>query len=172
LEEVCCNPIAETQSNSSYYYKIIDAPIGAVTLIANDRALVSLLWGKNSNVDKYQFEDQHPMLLKSEIQLREYFLNQRTTFDIPLEPAGTEFQKQVWRELLKIPYGETISYGEQARRLGRPTSARAVGAANGKNPIGILIPCHRVIGASGALTGFAGGIEMKKKLLMIEGREN
>lgn len=109
------------------------------------------------------------ILLGAERQLGEYFSGTRTVFNLPLEPRGTDFQKQVWQQLLKIPYGQHISYGEQARRLGRPKASRAVGAANGKNPIGIIIPCHRVIGASGSLTGFAGGIEMKRQLLALEG---
>ncbi len=131
------------------------------------------MWGQSlaaeeDHARKRKSGSEHPILMTAEIQLKEYFMGQRTSFDIPLEPEGTEFQKRVWQELSKIPYGQTISYGEQARRLGRPKAARAVGAANGKNPIGIIVPCHRVLGASGALTGFAGGIETKKQLLAIE----
>lgn len=113
--------------------------------------------------------NSNPVLKETEIQLEEYFLGKRRTFDIPLAPRGTEFQKRVWDQLLKIPYGKYITYGEQAVRLGQPKAARAVGAANGKNPIGIIIPCHRVLGSSGCLTGFAGGLEMKRKLLALEG---
>jgi methylated-DNA-[protein]-cysteine S-methyltransferase len=104
-------------------------------------------------------------------QLREYFAGQRTRFDLPLHPAGTAFQRDVWSELQRIPYGETISYGELARRVGHPAAARAVGAANGANPIPIVIPCHRVIGANGKLTGFGGGIPVKQKLLALESRQ-
>jgi methylated-DNA-[protein]-cysteine S-methyltransferase len=147
--------------------KILNSPVGPITLLASDTALVSLIWGEDLSTEKKSKND-HPILLATEIQLREYFIGQRTAFDIPLDPQGTEFQKIVWQELLKIPYGQTISYGEQALRLGRPKAARAVGGANGKNPIGIIIPCHRVIGASGFLTGFAGGIETKRLLLKIE----
>jgi len=125
-----------------------------------------LKWGASSEHSGHS--DGNPILARAEIQLREYFSGKRTVFDIPLAPEGTEFRKLVWQQLAKIPYGQTISYGEQARRLGRPSAARAVGAANGKNPIGIIIPCHRVIGATGSLTGFAGGIESKRKLLALE----
>lgn len=111
------------------------------------------------------------ILNRAQVQLKEYFSGKRFSFDLPLEPKGTEFQKQVWQQLLKIPYGQHISYGEQAKRLGRPKAARAVGGANGKNPIGIIIPCHRVIGASGHLTGFAGGLDIKTQLLSLEGNQ-
>lgn len=116
-----------------------------------------------------QCGQSNSILEKTEDQLKEYFSGKRSVFDIPLDPNGTNFQKQVWQQLLKIPYGQYITYGEQARRLGSPKSARAVGAANGKNPIGIIIPCHRVIGASGHLTGFAGGLKIKRQLLDLEG---
>jgi methylated-DNA-[protein]-cysteine S-methyltransferase len=101
-------------------------------------------------------------------QLREYFAGQRADFDLPLAPEGTEFQRTVWRNLRDIPYGETISYGELAKRVGNPKASRAVGAANGQNPIPIVIPCHRVIGANGKLTGFGGGLPTKEALLALE----
>lgn len=101
-------------------------------------------------------------------QLIEYFAGARKSFDLSLSPSGTTFQQSVWTELRKIPYGTTINYGEQARRIGQPKASRAVGAANGKNPIAIIVPCHRVVGASGSLTGFAGGMDMKKALLDLE----
>jgi methylated-DNA-[protein]-cysteine S-methyltransferase len=104
------------------------------------------------------------------MQLREYFAGERQAFDLPLNPGGTEFMRGVWAELERIPFGETISYGELARRIGQPTAARAVGMANGKNPIPIIIPCHRVIGSDGRLTGFAGGIPNKERLLLHESR--
>ncbi len=129
------------------------------------------MWGHKLPKDSYIKDSgkYNQILTATEVQLKEYFAGQRTVFEIPLAPKGTDFQKRVWRELSKIPYGNFISYGEQARRIGRPKSARAVGAANGKNPIGIVIPCHRVLGSTGSLTGFAGGLEMKKQLLAIEG---
>ncbi len=98
-------------------------------------------------------------------QIEEFFAGERHTFDFPLAPKGTEFQKRVWAELLRIPFGETISYGELARRVGNPAASRAVGSANGKNPISLIVPCHRVIGSNGKLTGYGGGLELKEKLL-------
>ena len=170
LEKVRRNNVTKTKN--SFVYKIIDSPVGQITLVATDKALISLMWGKNKNDLKgfVRAEKNHAILTIVEAQLKDYFKGKRKTFDIPLVPEGTEFQKLVWLQLLKIPFGETISYGEQAKRLGKPNAARAVGAANGKNPIGIIIPCHRVIGASGSLTGFAGGLDAKKFLLALEGR--
>jgi methylated-DNA-[protein]-cysteine S-methyltransferase len=101
-------------------------------------------------------------------QLAEYFDGTRTAFDLPLDPIGTPFQRTVWRALVEIPYGETVTYGELAQRLGRPSAARAVGLANGRNPIGIIVPCHRVVGANGDLTGYGGGLERKRHLLDLE----
>ena len=101
-------------------------------------------------------------------ELREYFAGERRTFTVPLAPAGTPFQLRVWRALLEIPYGETTSYGELAQRLGQPTASRAVGLANGSNPIPVIIPCHRVIGANGSLTGYGGGLPIKQRLLALE----
>lgn len=143
-------------------------------MVASEKALLHLTWGKvklnlGYELQKITAGKSHPILDKVEHQLQEYFSKKRTKFNIPLSPEGTEFQKQAWQQLLKIPYGQHITYGEQARRIQRPKSVRAVGAANGKNPIGIIIPCHRVIGASGHLTGFAGGLEIKKQLLVLEG---
>lgn len=157
-----------------YECQRIESPVGLITLIASAEALVSLRWGQGvlDRVDSMGAISQssaNGILRRTAEQLREYFCGKRHAFDIPLDPQGTDFQKQVWQQLLKIPYGQTISYGEQAQRLGRPQAARAVGAANGKNPIGIIIPCHRVIGASGHLTGFAGGLEVKRQLLDLEG---
>jgi methylated-DNA-[protein]-cysteine S-methyltransferase len=105
-----------------------------------------------------------------ETQLHEYFSGERTSFDLELEPRGTPFQHRVWQALRQIPYGETMRYGELAERIGRPAAARAVGAANGANPIAVIIPCHRLIGANGALTGYAGGVERKQALLDLEAR--
>ncbi len=172
LEEICRNPLEEKQE--SYQHRTIESPVGPITLIASDVALVSLSWGEDLSEFAAHLRPGHggkrnPLLTASATQLKEYFIGKRTLFDIPLAPNGTEFQKRVWQQLLKIPYGQYITYGEQARRLGQPKSARAVGAANGKNPIGIIIPCHRVLGASGCLTGFAGGLETKRQLLAIEG---
>jgi methylated-DNA-[protein]-cysteine S-methyltransferase len=114
-------------------------------------------------------DDRHPLLQRAATQLGEYFGGKRSAFELPLAFDGTEFQKQCWHALLEIPYGETRSYGEQARRIGRPSAARAVGMANHDNPIAILIPCHRVIAADGSLAGFGGGIAIKRALLELEG---
>lgn len=166
----------ENESLSGEQFLIVESPIGPLTLVANDNALLSLDWGDSATKYRARFysntketSHENPILLAAKKQLEEYFSGQRKIFDLPLAPTGTDFQKRAWKELLKIPYGKTITYGEQARRLKQPQAARAVGGANGKNPIGIIIPCHRVIGASGDLTGFAGGVEMKKTLLAIEG---
>lgn len=155
-------------------FKTIDSPVGPITFVASREALLSLQWGTellDSLPTPFPDDEKnpHPILAWTEAQLTEYFQGLRKVFDVPLAPSGTEFQRDAWRELRKIPYGQTITYGEQARRLGQPKSARAVGAANRRNPIGIIIPCHRVIGASGDLTGFAGGLEAKRRLLELEG---
>jgi methylated-DNA-[protein]-cysteine S-methyltransferase len=110
-----------------------------------------------------------PLLVRVAAQLAEYFEHRRTTFDVALDPAGTPFQQRVWQALMTIPFGETVSYAEIAQRIGQPRAVRAVGLANGRNPIPILIPCHRVIGADGSLTGYAGGLAIKRALLELEG---
>jgi len=152
--------------------KTIASPVGDLTLVASDQGLVAILW-ENDSSDRVKLgaveEDAgHPVLEATEDQLREYFAGTRTRFDLPLDFRGTDFQKSVWAELLAIPFGETRSYGEIAMKLGRPTASRAVGAANGRNPISIVAPCHRVIGSTGKLTGFAGGLAAKEYLLGLE----
>jgi methylated-DNA-[protein]-cysteine S-methyltransferase len=116
----------------------------------------------------FSCDDLHPVVREAMGQLASYFAGQRMEFDLPLDPAGTEFQKRVWKALSGIPYGETRSYSELARSIGKPAAVRAVGAANGRNPIGIIVPCHRVIGASGKLVGYGGGLPMKRMLLDLE----
>ncbi|MFT6068067.1 MAG: methylated-DNA-[protein]-cysteine S-methyltransferase [Bacteriovoracaceae bacterium] len=147
-------------------------PVGELTLIGSDKGLSALLWedDKPDRVRvKAEVEDKdHSVLKEAEAEIREYFLGTRKHFTIALNPIGTEFQLKVWNELKKIPYGETISYKELAIRVGNPKASRAVGGANGKNPLSIIVPCHRVIGASGKLTGFAGGVDVKSKLLNFE----
>ncbi len=150
---------------TSMKFYIINSPIGHLTLTATEHALTSLTWGKTN---PGHVLSKNRILETAELQLREYFAGDRFVFNIPMAPAGTDFQKRAWQELLKIPLGTYLTYGEQARRLGQPKASRAVGAANGKNPIGIIIPCHRVIGANGSLTGFAGSIEIKRQLLAHE----
>jgi methylated-DNA-[protein]-cysteine S-methyltransferase len=142
---------------------VINSPIGPLTLTERDGALAGLAFGARGACDP-----PTPLLRRATGQLNEYFAGERRSFDLPLAPSGTEFQLACWQALAEIPYGETRSYGEQARRIGRPDRARAVGAANGANPIAIILPCHRVIGADGSLTGFGGGLETKRRLLDLE----
>jgi methylated-DNA-[protein]-cysteine S-methyltransferase len=157
------------------FYKFIDSPISKLKLVASDKGLVAILWEKE-NPRRVRLSDlaedpYHPMLIETQQQLAEYFAGKRKSFGIPLDMRGTRFQNDVWQALLAIPFGETRTYGELARQLGNPNATRAVGAANGRNPISIIVPCHRVIGASGKLTGFAGGLKAKAHLLGLEGRD-
>ena len=150
----------------------VPSPIGELTLIVSDAGVRALLW-EGERPDRVRVgddiaEDDHPLLDLAAGQLAEYFAGDRHDFDLPLDLQGTEFQRAAWRALCTIPYGETVSYGEQARRLGDVRKARAVGAANGRNPVSIIVPCHRVIGADGSLTGFAAGTETKAWLLAHE----
>lgn len=153
-------------------YKDIPSPVGLIRIIASDRGLVAVIWeGENYKRTKLSVpvkDENHPILLQTEKQLNEYFENKRTSFDIPLDFNGTEFQVRVWEALLKIPYGVTKTYGELAKILGDIKAVRAVGGALNKNPISIIVPCHRVVGASGKLVGFAGGLENKSILLDLE----
>lgn len=158
---------------NNYTTKTIDSPVGRLTLIANQkRKLSAILWENDDpNLVKPEnmTEDNYDqVLLEAEQQLKEYFEGERQIFSFDLDFNGTEFQKKVWNALLTIPFGETRSYGDIARQIGNPKSVRAVGAANGKNPISIVIPCHRVIGSTGKLVGFGGGIENKALLLDLE----
>lgn len=156
----------------NHFYKIIKSPLGNLTLIANDNALKSIAWmGEGVSKEKFPnaiLKNDHPLLQETETELLEYFAGKRKKFTIKLDPDGTDFQKKSWAYLQKIPYGETRSYGEQAAGIGNKKACRAVGGANGRNPIPIIIPCHRVIGSNGTLTGFASGVEIKKTLLDLE----
>lgn len=150
------------------------SPVGTLKLVASERGLAAILW-QDDRADRVRLgamteAPDHPVLIETKRQLGEYFAGTRDRFDLPLDFHGTDFQKSVWVALLMIPFGETRSYAEIATSLGRPTATRAVGAANGKNPISIVAPCHRVIGSDGSLTGFAGGLEGKKYLLELERR--
>jgi methylated-DNA-[protein]-cysteine S-methyltransferase len=158
----------------TFSYKTMQSPVGELTLVASAHGLSAILW-ENDDPARVRLgplveDNAHPVLVEAERQLGDYFAGTRKAFTVPLDFHGTEFQKSVWAALLAIPYGETRSYGEIARAVGRPTAFRAVGAANGRNPISIIAPCHRVIGTNGALTGFAGGLEAKKLLLGLETR--
>ncbi|MBI1362443.1 MAG: methylated-DNA--[protein]-cysteine S-methyltransferase [Proteobacteria bacterium] len=156
----------------THFYTTTPSPVGELTLIANGKAIVGLYWDI-SDVDSLlagaKRDDTHPVLKQALAELKEYFAGKRTTFDVPVAfDHGTDFQRQCWEALKAIPYGKTYSYGEQAGRIGRPKAVRAVGGANGQNPISIIVPCHRVVGADGSLTGFGGGIERKAYLLNLE----
>jgi methylated-DNA-[protein]-cysteine S-methyltransferase len=154
-------------SEASMFYDFLDSPIGPLVIVCDEDALTALLLPKNGKpghiAPEWQRSSSH--LREVRAQLAAYFAGKLLTFDVPLAPRGTEFQRSVWDELLRIPYGDTMSYIELARRIGNPAAMRAVGAANGANPIAIIVPCHRVIGADGTLTGYGGGLPAKRWLL-------
>lgn len=151
-------------------YCYVETPIGRLLLAGDETAVHQIQFAPNSPESGWVQRATEP-LREAARQLKEYFAGKRTTFNLPLEPEGTAFQKTVWKNLRDIPYGDTISYGELARRVGNPKASRAVGAANGQNPLPIVVPCHRVIGANGKLTGFGGGIPVKEALLALESRQ-
>ncbi|MFM7253927.1 MAG: methylated-DNA--[protein]-cysteine S-methyltransferase [Ilumatobacteraceae bacterium] len=160
----------------------VDSPVGALTVIASASGLRAVLWPGERYDDRGRVRASHAgglatvthdpddVMAMTVRQLGEYFDGRRRQFDVPLDPIGTPFQLDAWRVLREIPFGQTMTYGEQARALGDANKARAVGAANGKNPISIIVPCHRVVGGNGALTGFAGGLDAKSWLLGHERR--
>lgn len=157
----------------SYVYKFMTSPVGQLKLVARGEKLAAVLWENDRpdrvRLDALREDARHTALCQAEQQLAEYFAGKRVRFDLDLDFAGTEFQKRVWQALLTIPYGQTRSYREIAAQIGNADAVRAVGAANGRNPISIIAPCHRVIGSSGSLTGFAGGLQAKALLLSLEG---
>lgn len=165
------NPLFPTKPAGALHFTTVPTAFGDFTIIADEAAVTGVRypgaerdesWGEPvSSVD-------HPLLADAAAQLRAFLAGERTAFDVPLRPTGTDFQLQVWAALVQIPYGQTLSYAEQAVAIGRPNAARAVGAANGRNPIPVIIPCHRVIGSAGALTGYAGGVDIKARLLDLE----
>ncbi len=157
-----------------HVFKTVPSPVGTLTLVASDDGLRGLLFENTTVLSGEAFrlleEDKsHEILTRAEHQLEEYFTGRRRTFDLPLSLEGTAFQKQVWQSLLNIPYGEIVSYGQIAEDLGDARKARPVGGAVGSNPVGIIVPCHRVIGKDGSLTGFGGGLDVKTYLLKHEG---
>jgi methylated-DNA-[protein]-cysteine S-methyltransferase len=156
------------------YSKNIKTPVGKLTLVAHDDALVAVLWEKEKRgrvkIGSHFPVKKHAILDETERQIVEYFRGERMTFNIRLKFKGTEFQRKVWKELQRIPYGTTPSYSALAKKIGSPKAYRAVGSANGKNPLSIIVPCHRVIGKDKRLTGFAGGIENKSYLVALEAR--
>ncbi|GAB3915591.1 methylated-DNA--[protein]-cysteine S-methyltransferase [Larkinella terrae] len=158
-----------------YYYKTMPSPVGQLKLVGSDKGLAAVLWENDDPrrvpINATIEDETHPVLLEAEQQLNDYFAGKRTVFSFQLDFIGTEFQRKVWQALLTIPFGETRSYGDIARQIGDIKAVRAVGAANGKNPISIIAPCHRVIGSTGKLTGFAGGLAAKAYLLKLETRQ-
>lgn len=157
------------------YIDRFSTPVGRMMLIASSQGLHAVMWDRESETDlerevlaRMLPGRSFPLIVQAKRQLRDYFAGQRKSFDIPIKLYGTEFQKRAWRELMRIPYGRTISYGEQARRLGATNKARAVGSANGKNPISIIVPCHRVVARNGAIGGYGGGLPAKSLLLRLE----
>jgi len=160
--------------NIKTYCQKISSPIGRIYISADNRYLRAISFSENRQsaadlVGGIIFES-NPIIQQAAEQLRQYFARKRTTFDLPITFTGTEFQRKTWQSLLNIPYGETRSYLQQARAIGNPKAVRAVGRANGLNPIAIVVPCHRVIGKSGKLTGYAGGLERKEFLLNLESK--
>jgi methylated-DNA-[protein]-cysteine S-methyltransferase len=152
-------------------WHVVESPIGDLLLMGDGSALTGLHMhaaGEGAAAADPAWEHDPGAFAEVEAQLRAYFDGERTEFDLELAPSGTDFQLDVWRALVEVPYGETASYGEIARRVGRPTGFRAVGAANGQNPIAVIIPCHRIIGSGGSLTGYGGGLDRKRLLLDLE----
>jgi methylated-DNA-[protein]-cysteine S-methyltransferase len=162
-----------TMTTTAYAYTLMNSPVGTLRLIASDKGLAGV-WFERTRPGRVRPRGdvenaRHPVLVETERQLREYFAGRRQSFDLPLDFVGTPFQRSVWKALLTIPFGQTRSYGQIAKQVGRPSASRAVGAANGRNPVAIVAPCHRVIGSTGALTGFGGGLDVKERLLRLEG---
>jgi methylated-DNA-[protein]-cysteine S-methyltransferase len=159
----------------TYVYKTIKTPVGELKLVGSDKGLAAILWENDRpnrvRLDIVSEDKNHAVLVETEQQLQDYFAGKRKAFSLNLDFNGTEFQKKVWQALLTIPFGKTKSYGEIANQIGNVKAVRAVGAANGRNPISIIAPCHRVIGANGTLTGFAGGLETKAFLLQLEAKQ-
>lgn len=158
---------------SKHRFTVVEpTPIGPVSVVADGDEIVGVYMEVHKHgADPSEYgerADEDPLLVQAVRQLSEYFAGRRTEFDLPLRPQGTDFQQRVWRALCDIPFGQTWSYGELAQHIGSPTASRAVGLANGRNPISIVIPCHRVIGANGSMTGYGGGIERKRWLLAHE----
>jgi methylated-DNA-[protein]-cysteine S-methyltransferase len=155
-----------------HFSKTMPSPVGRLTLVASEKGLAAILWENDDpqrvRLGPLQEKPDHPILRETERQLNDYFAGKLTRFSLPLDFTGTPFQKKVWEALAAIPFGETRTYGEIATQIGHPKAVRAVGAANGRNPISIVAACHRVIGRNGKLTGFAGGLETKASLLALE----
>jgi methylated-DNA-[protein]-cysteine S-methyltransferase len=156
------------------YRSTIPSPVGDLTLVASDAGLRAVMFHADENVDRVRIgrdgtdvvdDPDHPVIHQAATELAEYFAGDRTDFDVAVDAVGTEFQRTAWTALRAIPFGATASYAQQARRIGKPSAVRAVGAANGRNPVAIIVPCHRVVGSNGALVGFGGGVDRKAWLL-------
>jgi methylated-DNA-[protein]-cysteine S-methyltransferase len=169
-DRLSCSGAAEM---STTFYTQIESPLGPLLLAGDDAGLRQILFvnGRHPAQPESSWKEDHAPLSKTIRQLHAYFAGELENFDLQLAPEGTPFQLGVWRSLCDIPYGETISYGELAGRIGNPKASRAVGLANGSNPLPIVIPCHRVIGSNGKLTGYGGGLPIKEKLLALERRQ-
>lgn len=154
-------------------FSVFESPFGGVIVAGDDRGLSFLDFQRGRNAPKpgedWTEDERWPLFRDVRRQVREYFARRRTIFELPLAPRGTPFQRRVWEELTRVPYGTTLTYTELARRAGKPKAIRAAGAANGRNPISIVIPCHRVLGKDGSLTGYGGGLDVKRALLLLEG---
>lgn len=149
-------------------YLRVATPIGPLLVVGDYQAVRFVRFPNEAEPDRVWFEARAGPVREAARQLEAYFARRRTAFELPLAPQGSPFQQRVWEELRRIPYGETVSYGELAKRIGQPTASRAVGAANGANPIPIIIPCHRAVGGDGSMTGFGGGVALKRMLLALE----
>lgn len=157
----------------THYSSDLESPVGTIKLLAQEDALTHILWPTHKHAPSLTTTDapEHPVLQQAAAELAAYFTGERKSFSVPIAPQGTAFQQEVWAALREIPWGETCSYAALAQAIGRPKAVRAVGAANGRNPLSIIVPCHRVIGSKGTLTGYAGGVETKAWLLQHEQSE-
>jgi methylated-DNA-[protein]-cysteine S-methyltransferase len=164
--------MTDHKTTKTHVYKRMASPVGTLTLAATDDGLAAILWENDrpARVPLHMVAERndHPLLVEAERQLTEFFTGRRTHFELKMDVDGTPFQRSVWNALLTIPFGETRTYADIARQIGNPRAVRAVGSANGRNPLSIVAPCHRVVGSTGALTGFAGGLEVKAQLLAFE----
>lgn len=151
-----------------HYFDGINTPIGRLHIVATDDAIVRIYFPNEKWNERFERLPEHKLIARTKQQLAEYFSGGRRKFDLPLAPSGTVFQRRVWNALTKIPYGKTVTYAEEAKRLRKPSAVRAVGGANGHNPIPIIIPCHRVVQSGGGLGGYSGGVHRKKLLLKLE----
>jgi methylated-DNA-[protein]-cysteine S-methyltransferase len=151
-----------------HYFDGMSTPVGRIHIVVSDEALLRIYFPTDTWSETYVRKLEHPLIVAAKKQLDEYFKGERTIFDLPLDAAGTPFQKRAWNVLRNIPYGTTISYTEEARRMKHPLSVRAAGSANGKNPLPIIVPCHRVVAKDGGMGGYSGGVKCKAALLQLE----